>query len=172
MSTPGNTALIEVSGNGLDAHGTAIRTDGEPEDDPDYAGLLVVDDENFLLTRSTPLLDFGAIAKRGPRPVPETLSSVLQHGAMDVFRRFAGLMLIEDIEHLADKLAAGVLSDVLGDGNEFDADLAQLTDIEFRMKCVTAEAGERMHHQIVEGMVRLFGFVDHLLENGAILVQS
>nr|WP_230978899.1 hypothetical protein [Mesorhizobium composti] len=90
---------------------------------------------------------------------------------MDVFRRLPGLVFVENVEDLANKFAARILAEVLGDRDEFDAHLAQLPDIELRMQCVARKAAERMHDQMIEGMVRLPGPVDHLLKNRPVFVQ-
>ncbi|WP_245416024.1 MULTISPECIES: hypothetical protein [Mesorhizobium] len=90
---------------------------------------------------------------------------------MDVFRCLSGLVFVEDIEDFANELAARILAEVLGDRDEFDACLAQLSDIELRMQGVARKAAERMHDQLIERMVRLPGPIDHLLEHRPVFVQ-
>src|SRR3546814_4358782 len=101
----------------------------------------------------------------------EPLSGILQHGSVNMFGIFAGLMFIEDIEHAAKHFAAGVLRYLLRDRNKLHADLAKLADIKFRMERVAAGPAQRMNQDKAERMIGFPGGEDHFLKNGAILVK-
>jgi hypothetical protein len=90
---------------------------------------------------------------------------------MNMFGVLARLMLVKDIQELAEHLAARVGRHGLGDRYEFHSCLPQLPDVKFGMKRIPAESAERMNNDEREWSVRSRGLVDHLLEDGPVVVE-
>src|SRR3546814_9680122 len=143
------------------SQGATVRARGEIKYLADNVCLCLLDNENLLVFGPTPLGYFYAIDKGRSGAVPEPLSGILQHGSVNMFGIFAGLMFIEDIEHAAKHFAAGVLRYLLRDRNKLHADLAKLADIKFRMERVAAEPAQRMNQDEVERMIGFPGGEDH-----------
>ncbi|WP_339085686.1 hypothetical protein [Hyphomicrobium sp. ghe19] len=99
------------------------------------------------------------------------MARVLQHGPMDVLGVLAGLMFVKDVENLADELATCILTDILRDRDQFDAELPQLTHVEFGVQRIAAETTQGMNDDIIERPLDPRRFKDHLLEGGAIVVE-
>nr|WP_242664743.1 hypothetical protein [Sphingopyxis terrae] len=59
-----------------------------------------------------------------------------------MFGGLAALMLVEDVQQLAEHLASRVLPYLLRDRDQFDTGFAQFPDIEFGMQRVPAEPAE------------------------------
>ena len=64
-----------------------------------------------------------------------------------------------------------VLRDVLRDGDKLHPCLGQLADVELRMQGIAAEPAQGMHDDILERARQAFRLGNHVLEDGAILVQ-
>ena len=90
---------------------------------------------------------------------------------MDVLGVLARLMFVKDVQDLADEFAAGVVADVLRDGDKMHPGLPQLPHIHFRMQRVAAESAQGVDDDELEGPVGTLGLVDHLLEDGPIVVE-
>lgn len=87
-------------------------------------------------------------------------AGVLEHGAVDMLGVLARLVLVEDVEHLAQEFAAAVLRDLLRDRNQLHARLAQFPDVEFRVHRVATEAAERVDDNQVERVAQDAEYVD------------
>src|SRR6202042_2051055 len=72
---------------------------------------------------------------------------------------------------LAEHLAARVGRHGLGDRYEFHSRLPQLADVKFGMKRIAAESAQRMDNDKRKGSVGPRGLVDHLLEDGPVVVK-
>jgi hypothetical protein len=116
--------------------------------------------------------NLGFVTKGRVRAVPKPLAGVLAHRPMDVLRVLARLMLVKDIQKLAEHLSARVGRNGLGDRYEFHPRLAQLAGIKLGMERIPAETAQRMNNDEGE---RSFGqrrLVDHFLEDGPIVVEG
>jgi hypothetical protein len=91
---------------------------------------------------------------------------------MDVLCVFARLMLVKDIQELAEHLAARIGRYRLGDRYQFHPCLAQLANIKLGMKRIPAESAQGMNHNEGERPIGAGRFIDHLLENGPIVVEG
>ena len=100
----------------------------------------LVNDEDLLLLVPAPLLDLDLVAEGRMRAVPEALTGVLAHGSMRVLGVFPRLVLVEDIQHFADEVAAAVLPNVLRDRDELCSGLGEFAHIKFGVKGVAAKA--------------------------------
>nr|WP_313337070.1 hypothetical protein [Sphingobium yanoikuyae] len=129
-SPPQYAALVEPGGNRLHAHGPRFDACGHVEDHANNPCLGGVDDQYLLVLAAAPFGDLDAIAIGRARAVPEALPGILQHGTMDVLGGFAGLVLVENVEQLAEHLAGRILTDVLSDRDQFDSDLSHLPDVQ------------------------------------------
>nr|WP_251134088.1 hypothetical protein [Rhodomicrobium sp. Az07] len=172
LAAPCVAALVEMGGDGLHTHGLTAFAERKAEDLAHGSGFVLVDDENLLLARASNLSCDHIVAERRLRSVPEALACVFEHGAMDVLGRLPRLILVEDVQHLARDLGIAASAHILGDGDEIDACLAQLADVEFRMHGIPTEAGERVHDDEVEGMIRALRLVDQLLKHGTALIEG
>lgn len=142
-------------GNGLHPRRATIDTARHVEDAAgDVRLLLLVDDEDFLVLVASPFLDFGLLTERRHRSVSQPLTSVLAHGAMHVLGVVARLVLIEDVEHLADELGAGILTDVLRDRDQLNAHLSELSHISFGADRIAAKAAERTNDDARKDRIR------------------
>jgi len=112
---PQDTALVEPRGDGLHAHGPPLHAGSHVEDHPDNTRLGLIDDQYLLVLVAPPLSDLDAVTVGRARTIPEALPGILQHGAVDVFRGLPALMLVEDVEQLAEHLAGWVLPNFLCD---------------------------------------------------------
>jgi hypothetical protein len=90
---------------------------------------------------------------------------------VDVLRVLARLVLVKDVQELAEHLAAWVRRDGLGDRYELHPRLAQLPHIEFGMERVATEPTQRTNDNEGERTLRPRRFIDHLLKDGSILVE-
>nr|WP_031293174.1 hypothetical protein [Sphingobium sp. HDIP04] len=170
-SPPQYATLVEPGGDGFHTHGPAFHTCSHIENHANNARLGVVDDQHLLVLAAPSLGDLDTIAIGRSRAVPEALSGILQHGTMDMLGGFPALMLVEDVQQLAEHLAGRVLPDLLSDRDQFDPGLPQLADIEFGMKRVSAEAAQRMHDHEIKRLIRPFRRVDQFLKNRPVLVE-
>ena len=91
------TALVEIGGDGLDAHraGRAVSFEEQAIDQPHGVGVQRVDLQLLLDLRSALLGRDDAIADGRPCAVPETLPGILVHGAQDVLGVLLGLVFVE-----------------------------------------------------------------------------
>nr|WP_290996103.1 hypothetical protein [Hyphomicrobium sp.] len=118
-----DAALIEIASNRLDPHRTTFFPGCEIEDQPHDARLVVAKDEHLLILCTPALLYFRCIAERRLRAVPKPLTGILKHRPVHVFGVLARLMLIKNVQNLADELATGILANGLRYRDEFDARL-------------------------------------------------
>src|SRR5690606_11188565 len=138
-SSAQDASLIEVGSNRFDLHGAAGGSGCQIKHETNDSGFGVLDCEDLLVFVSPPLLHLHPVPEWGARAVPEALPGILQHCAMHMLRILAGLVLVEDVEQLAEHFPARVMRHLLGDRDELDTDLAQLANVEFRMEGVAAE---------------------------------
>ena len=83
-----------------------------------------------------------AIADGRQRAVPEPLPRILLQGPQRVLGRLLGLVLVEQRHDLAHHDVHGVVTHLLGDGNQLDAVLGQLADVKLKLEVVAKEAAE------------------------------
>ncbi|WKW50152.1 hypothetical protein QMO75_12775 [Rhodomicrobium lacus] len=172
LTAPCDAALVEMRRDGLLAHGVTAFAKRKAEDLAHDTRLGLIDDEHLLLARPANLACDHIIAERRLRSVPEALTRIFEHGAMDVLGGLTRLMLVEDVQHLPKERAGLVVAEILRDGDEIDTCLAKLAEVELRMERIAAEAGERMHDDDVEGMIRPLRLVKHLLKHGPVVVEG
>src|SRR5690606_23844191 len=115
---PQNASLIQICGDGLDAQRPAMSTRGQVKDQSHNPRLALVNDEDLLVLVAPPFLDLCAVAEGWARAVPEALPGILQHRAMHMLGVLAGLVLIENVEQLAEHFPARVMRHLLGDRDE------------------------------------------------------
>ena len=165
-------AGVEPHGDGLDPHGAgaAVAFEEQPEDQPDGLGLDRIDGEPLLDAAAAPLHLHGLVAERRAGAVPVALASVLLHGAQHVLGVLLGLVLVEESDHLAHHDLRRVVAQLLGDGHQPDAVLGELAHVELEPEGVAEEARERVHDDIIEGVLAVAGALDHLLELGPLVV--
>ncbi len=157
---------VEPDGDGLDAHwaGSRVALLKQAKNQSDGLGLYGVDDE-LLLRPSAALLDFDrCVAEGRPCSVPEALARVLFHGAEDVLGVLLRLVLVEQRDHLAHHHLRRIVAELLGDGDQLDAVLGELAQVELEPERVAEEARERVHDNDVEGVLAVAGALDHALE--------
>ncbi|MDF1806336.1 MAG: hypothetical protein P1U60_08165 [Hyphomonas sp.] len=135
---------IEMRGDRFDAHGPArsVPFQGEAIDQPDRVGVQRIDLQ-FLLGLGAAL--FGrdhAIADGRARAVPEALAGVFLERAQDVLGVLLGLIFIEQRHDLAHHDVHGIVAHLLGDGDELDAVLGELPDVELQLEMVAEETAE------------------------------
>lgn len=123
-TAPQDTPFVEPGGNRLHAHGAPLDAGSQIEDHPDDPFLGIIDDQHLLFLGPSSFSDLDAIAEWRARAVPEALAGVIQHGTVDVFGGFAGLVFIKDVEHLPEHFVAGVLCYLLGDRDQFNPGFA------------------------------------------------
>jgi hypothetical protein len=99
------------------------------------------------------------------------LARVLAHRPMHMLGVLARLMLVKNIQELAEHLAARIGRHDLGDRYEFHSSLPQLADVKFGMKRIPAKSTQRMDNDEGERSVRSRGLVNHLLEDGPVVVK-
>ena len=102
-------------------------------------------DLELLLDLRAPLLRVDhAIADRGERAVPETLTRILLQGPERVLGVFLGLILVEQRHDLAHHDVHRIVTQLLGHGDEPDAVLGELPDVELKFEVVAEETAERV----------------------------
>ena len=111
-----------------------------------------------------------AVADRRQRAVPEALPGVLLQGAHDVLAVLLGLILVEQRHDLAHHDVHWIIAHLLGDGDQLDAVLGQLADVELQLEMIAEEAAERVDDDDVEGRGLGRARLDHALELGTAVV--
>ena len=111
------TALVEIGGDGLDAHraARAVAFKEQAIDQPHGVGVQWVDLQLLLGLRSALLGRDDAIADRRSRAVPEALTGVLVHGAQDVLGVLLRLVFVEKRHDLPHHLVHGIVAHLLPD---------------------------------------------------------
>nr|WP_303762738.1 hypothetical protein [Sphingobium yanoikuyae] len=108
-------ALIEPFGDGASAHRAVAHTDrGEVDDQPDRAGVALVNKELLLRLRSAHLDSLAFIAKRHGASVEEALLGIPAHGAARMLGRLQREILVERSDEVAQHPAHRVVGEVLG----------------------------------------------------------
>ena len=150
-----------------DATGTKIFRDAKhgitgdeaPEDLPDDLGFFRDDDQ---------LPVFYAIAE-GWCSLQGAILCIDGHGAFDFLRKADGVEFVHPLNDPLDQAAEGASDQRLGDGHHIDLALAaQDGFIENGFLLIAGKAGELPDDDDVEGVGRVFGSGDHLLEAGAL----
>ncbi|MEI2736888.1 MAG: hypothetical protein V9G24_20340 [Rhodoblastus sp.] len=114
-ATPRVAAFVQPRRDRLEAERATLCAHGHIEDHSDDRRLGVLDHQNLLVLVAALLGDLRGVAEGRRCAVPEALPSVLAHGSVDVLGVLARLVLVEDVEHLADEVAVPILTDVLRD---------------------------------------------------------
>jgi hypothetical protein len=163
---------VEAGDDRLDAQraGGAAAAGVEAEDQADELRFDGIDLE-LLLDPGAALFHLeSAVAERDRRAVVEALAGVLLHGAEHVLGVLAALVLVEKRDDLPHHDLPGIVAELLGDGDEPDADLGEAADIHFEPEGVAEEAAVRVHDDDVVGVIVVEGAVDHPLQLGAVVV--
>nr|WP_235191330.1 hypothetical protein [Palleronia rufa] len=129
-------------------------------------------DLQHLLHLLPPLLRVDdAVADRRQRAVPEALAGVLLQRPERVLCVLLRLVLVEERHDLAHHHVHRIVAELLRHGDELDAVLGQLADVELELEMVAEEAAERVHdHDIEGGGLRRAG-LHHPLEFGTLVVR-
>ncbi|MNR39801.1 hypothetical protein D3C85_1580360 [compost metagenome] len=83
----------------------------------------------------------------------------------------AGLVLVEERHDLAHHRAHRIVAQILGDGNQTDAVLGQLADVELELELIPEKTREAVHHDHVESGRLGQGAFDHGLEGRATIIR-
>lgn len=124
------------------------------------------------------LLDLGpaqlgggdAIADGRQGAVPEALTGVFLQGAQDVLGVLLGLIFVEQRHDLTHHDVHRIVAQLLCHGDEFDAVLGQLADVELQFEVIAEETREAVNHDHVECSRFCRPGLDHPLELGATVV--
>lgn len=123
-----------------------------------------VDFQLLLGLRATLFGSNDAIADRRKRAVPEALTRILLQGAQDMLGIFLRLIFVEQRHDLAHHDVHRVVAHLLGNGQQFDAILGELADVELQLEMVTEEARETVNDHHVERRGLAGPRLDHPLE--------
>jgi hypothetical protein len=104
--------------------------------------------------------------------VPEAFAGVLAHCSMGMLGVLAGLMLVEDVKHLANEIAASVMPYVLRDRDQLHPGFGEFAHVEFGVKSVAAETAQRVNDDAIERAVGTLRLEDHFLEDRAVLIKG
>ena len=137
-----DAALVEMGRDVLDAHraGRAVALQGKPIDQPHRVGVQRIDFQLLLDLGAALLGRDDAVADRRQGAVPEALPRVLLQGAQNVLGVLLGLVLVEQRHDLPHHDVHRIVAHLLGDGDELDAVLGELADVELKLEMVAEEA--------------------------------
>ena len=83
---------------------------------------------------------------------------------------FLRLVFVEQRHDLPHHDVHGIVAHLLGDGDELDAVLRQLPDVELQLEVIAEEAAERVDDHHVEGRGLAGARFDHALELGPAVI--
>nr|WP_306770227.1 hypothetical protein [Mycobacterium sp. KBS0706] len=168
-----DAALIEMGGDRLDPHRTAltIPLEGQSEDQAHGFGMDGIDLELLLDLLPALLGGDDAVADRRPGTVPIALARILLHRPQGVLAVLLRLVLIEERHDLPDHIAHWIVAELLGDRDEADVVLDELPDIELELELVPEEAREGVDDDDVEGRRLGARGIDKALELRAPVVR-
>jgi hypothetical protein len=146
------------------------RLPAQAVDQPHRVGVQRVDLQLLLDLRAALLGGDDAVADGRQRAVPEALPRVLLQGAQDVLGVLLRLVFVEQRHDLPHHDVHGIVAHLLRDGDQPDAVLGELADVELQLEMIAEEAREAVDHDNIErrglGRARL----DHPLELRAAVV--
>jgi hypothetical protein len=111
-----------------------------------------------------------AIADGRQRAVPEALPGVLVHGAQDVLGVLLRLVFVEQRHDLPHHDVHGIVAHLLRDGDELDAVLGELANVELQLEVIAEETREAVNHDDIERRGLRRARFDHALELGAAVI--
>ena len=163
---------VQVADDVLDAHRArrAVAFRGKPKDQPHGVGMERVDFELLLHLRATLLGVDDTVAYGRQGAVPEALPGILLQGPDDVLAVLLGLVFVEQRHDLPHHDVHGVVAHLLRDGDQLDAVLGELPDVELQLEVIAEEPAERMDHDNIEGRGLGRAGLDHPLELGAAVI--
>ncbi|HVB80906.1 MAG TPA: hypothetical protein VNE82_13285 [Candidatus Binataceae bacterium] len=163
-----DAALVQVRRDVLDAHraGCAVAFEGQAVDQLHRVRMQRVDLQLLLNLRAALLGRDDAIADRRQGAVPEALPGVLLQGAEDMLGVLLRLILVEQRHDLPHHDVHRIVAHLLRDGDESDAILGELADVELKLEVIAEEAREAVDDDDIERRGLTRPGLDHALEFG------
>nr|WP_312204939.1 hypothetical protein [Brevundimonas sp.] len=167
-----HAVLVQIVDDVLYAHGAghAVALGCEAENQPHGVGMERVDLQLLLHLRAALLGIDDTVADGRQRAVPEALPGVLLQGPHDVLAVLLRLVFVEQRHDLPHHDVHGVVAHFLRDGDQLDAVLGELPDVELQLEVIAEEPAERMDHDNIERCGLAGACLDHPLELGAAVI--
>src|SRR3954447_10961013 len=132
-------------------------------------------DVQLLLDLCAALLSLNQlVTKRSCRPVPESLTRILLHGADHVLGVFLGLIFVEQRDDLTHHRLYRVtfIANRLRHGDDPDAMFGELAKIKLLFERLAEKPAVTMDEDYPECLLPIAGTLDHLLEGRSAIVPG